>query len=79
MANVLADLAIESEAHRHRDAHRTCLRRGRRSLPPRGHRGMQVLGLQARPPARPGGAGVPGAATAMWRSRVCRGSFATPR
>ena len=46
--------------HRHRHAHRPRLRRGRRRLPPGGHRGVQVLGVQARPAARQRGAGVPG-------------------
>ena len=68
MRNVLADLALESEA-----ATATALRlaraydEGDTGLPPLRHRGAQVLDLQAGGPARRGGARVPG------RQRLRRG------
>ncbi len=68
MRNVLADLAIESEA-----ATAVAFRIARAydeadaPLPPLRHRGDEALGLQARPPARDRGAGVPG------RQRLRRG------
>ena len=46
--------------HRHRDADGARLRRGRRGLPPLRHRGVEVLGVQARAAARRRGARVPG-------------------
>ncbi len=61
MRNVLADLAIESEA-----ATATAMRvaraydEDRRAVPPARHRGQQVLGVQAGAGARRRGAGVPG-------------------
>ena len=60
MVNVLADLALESEA-----ATATALRlaraydEGDTRVPPLRHRGREVLGLQARDAARGRGAGVP--------------------
>ncbi len=68
MRNVLADLALESEA-----ATATALRLARSydegdgTLPPLRHRGPEVLDLQARHPARRRGARVPG------RQRLRRG------
>ena len=73
MVNVLADLAIESEAATaRRPAPRARLRRGarrpeRRRLQAPGHRGGQVPRLQARPRPRLRGARVPG------RQRLRRG------
>ena len=74
MQNVLADLAIESEAATvARDAARARLRRGARRRRRRGRvpaardAGAQVLDLQARPGPRGRGAGVPG------RQRLRRG------
>ena len=80
MRNVLADLAIESEA-----ATATAMRVARAydeddgAVPALRHRGVEVLGLQARAPARRSRRSSAWAATASWRSRGCRACSATPR
>ena len=80
MQNVLADLALESEA-----ATATAIRIARgydeddAALPARGHRRVQVLGLQARAAARRRGAGVPGRQRLRGGVRACRGCCATRR
>ena len=84
MQNVLADLAIESEAATLPRAPRARLRRGGapatrprrlRASPPRC---LEVLDLQARAGARPRRSSA-SAATATSRSRACRGSTASRR
>ena len=80
MQNVLADLAVESEA-----ATVTALRIARSydeddaGLPPLRDRGREVLGLQARAPRTRPRRSSASAATATSRSRACRGSTATRR
>ena len=80
MRNVLADLAIESEAATAvDDARGARLRRGRRRLPAHRHGGDEALGLQARARARQRGARVPRRQRLRGGVRACRGSCATRR
>ena len=80
MRNVLADLALESEA-----ATATALRlarsydEGDAHVPALRHRGPEVLDLQARRPRTPPSRSSASAATATSRSRRCRGCCATRR
>ena len=80
MRNVLADLALESEA-----ATATALRlaraydEGDTDVPPLRHRGAQVLDLQAGGARTPPSRSSAWAATATSRSRRCRGCCATRR
>ena len=81
MRNVLADLAIESEATT------VAAMRIARSydegesvgVPPLRHRGHEVLGLQARRPPTPPRRSSAWVATASSRTRACRCFTATPR
>ena len=80
MQNVLADLAVESEA-----ATAAAFRIARAydeddaAVPPLRHRGHEVLGLQARARRTRPRRSSAWAATATWRSRACRGCCATRR
>ena len=80
MVNVLADLAIESEAATAvRAAARARLRRGRQAAAPLRHRGHEVLDLQARDRRTRPRRSSASAATATSRSRRCRSCCATRR